>query len=230
MRTKITFLAAAALAAGLASSVAQSNVYSVNVVGYVTQVPTNGAGIIAGATVGYTMMANQMDLDGTGTNNTLSTVFPTNLPANTAVNAWNGSGFVQSKWLPSGKWSSTVNTFVNASLQPGHGFFLAVPTTATSPTITTVGNVLIGTNVFPFVHGLQIVSAAVPATGGITSVFGYPPTKGDVIQIWNAASQSFTQKKYLTSWVGGEPSLAVGQAVFLNATNAGTWTQVFTLQ
>jgi hypothetical protein len=38
MRTKTLLLSAAAMAAGLVSSVAQSNVYSVNVVGYVNQV------------------------------------------------------------------------------------------------------------------------------------------------------------------------------------------------
>jgi hypothetical protein len=176
------------------------------------------------------MFANQLDLDGTGTNNTLASVFPTNLPANTLLLAWNGSSFVQDKWLATGKWATTVNAFVNSSIQPGHGFFMSVPSSATSPTITTVGNVLLGTNSFPFVAGYQIVSAAVPATGGITSVFGYQPSKNDLLLIWNPASQTFSQKKYVTSWLGGEPDLAVGQAVFLNTTNHGTWTQVFTLQ
>jgi hypothetical protein len=230
MRTKTLFLTAAAIAAGLASSMAQ-NVYSVNIVGYANNQTTNGSGLALSQ--GYNLIANQFDLDGTGTNNTLTSVFGTQLPNNAAIQAWNGAGFTQDKWVTSGggKWASLVNPVVNAAIQPGHGFFLTIPSAATSPNVTTVGNVLVGTNRVTINTGLQIVSPAVPATGGITSTFGYVASKGDAIQIWNPASQAFSQKKYSGSaWSGGEPVFAVGQSMFLNATNAGTWTQVFTVQ
>jgi hypothetical protein len=230
MRTKTLILAAAALAAGLATSMAQT-VYSVNIVGYANNTTlTNAIGL--NRANGYNMIANQFDVDGTGTNNTLATVFPTNLPANTTILAWNGAGYTQDKWLASGKWASTVNTIVNTAIQPGHGFFLQCPSNSPAPaTLLTLGNVLVNkTNTFPYVHGFQIMSPAVPATGGISTVFGYTPTKGDVLLVWSYASQSFSQKKYTTSWLGGEPIFAVGQAALLNATNAGTWTQIFTVQ
>src|SRR5262249_25584145 len=57
MRTK-TLLCAAALAAGVVSTMAQSNVYSLNVVGYVN-VPTRGTG-------NFTLIANP--LNNTGSN------------------------------------------------------------------------------------------------------------------------------------------------------------------
>ncbi len=60
MRTKTLFIVAAALAAGLATSVAQQNVYSQNVVGYVNKVFTGGGN--------YTAIANPLNT----TNNTLA--------------------------------------------------------------------------------------------------------------------------------------------------------------
>src|SRR5262245_9396280 len=62
MRTK-TLLCAAALAAGVATSMAQSNVYSLNVVGYVN-VTTLGGG-------NFNMMANPLN----NTNNSLTNLF-----------------------------------------------------------------------------------------------------------------------------------------------------------
>ena len=87
MRTKV-LLGAAALAAAAATASAQ-NVYSLNVVGYINLSLTNG----------YNMVANQLDLDGTMTNNTLTTVFSTNLPKLSAVYAWSN----HVRWLLEGQ-------------------------------------------------------------------------------------------------------------------------------
>ena len=63
---------------------AQSNVYSLNVVGYINVSYTNR----------FQMVANQLDLDGTGTNNTVQTVFSTNVPGLTTVYTFTpGSGY-----------------------------------------------------------------------------------------------------------------------------------------
>ena len=69
MRTKTILTAAALLAAGALTSMAQSNVFSLNVVGYYNLSLTNG----------FQLVANQLDLDGTGVNNTLQSVFGTSL-------------------------------------------------------------------------------------------------------------------------------------------------------
>ncbi len=42
---------------------------------------------------GDNLFANQLDADGTGTNNTCATVFGTNVPINSAVYTWNGSNY-----------------------------------------------------------------------------------------------------------------------------------------
>src|SRR5882672_6022591 len=75
MRTKALLCAAGMLAAGAATCMAQGNVYSLNVVGYINVSYTNK----------FQMVANQLDLDGSGTNNTVQTVFGTNVPSLSTV-------------------------------------------------------------------------------------------------------------------------------------------------
>jgi len=215
MKSKTLLIAAAALVAGVISSQAQTAVYSQNIVGYVN-VPL---------ATGYNLIANQLDLDGTGTNNSIYTVVGTNLPANTQVLAWNGSGYSASKLTAAGKWLPNNQAITNA-MNPGSGFFI-VPPSATN--VTLVGNVIQGTNSYPIVAGYQIVSPSAPVAGGITTVQGYIPSKNDQVLIWNGTG--YTSRKYSgTTWVGGEPSIAVGQAFFLNASSNNVWNQVLNVQ
>src|SRR6185369_1228000 len=79
MRTKL-LAAAAILAAGIASSMAQSNVYSLNVVGYVNRTFVGG-GL-------FSLTSNPLNT----TNNTLAGIFGANgvgLPSGSQVQAWN---------------------------------------------------------------------------------------------------------------------------------------------
>src|SRR5688572_16560937 len=79
MRTKL-LAAAAILAAGAATSMAQSNVYSLNVVGYVNTVINGGST--------YTAVANPLN----STNNTLAGLFGgpgVGLPTGSTVQKWN---------------------------------------------------------------------------------------------------------------------------------------------
>src|SRR6266446_1325324 len=64
MRTKTLLAAAAMLAAGLASSMAQSNVYSLNVVGYVNKVMPSGGK--------YIMISNPLNTTSNTINSLLS--------------------------------------------------------------------------------------------------------------------------------------------------------------
>ena len=110
MRTKKLILAAAALAVSLASSQAQSNVYSVNIVGYIN-VPL---------TTANTLLSNPFD-DGT---NTLVSIDKGVLPNGSAVNTWNGTGFNATS-KARGAWSSNPTIGVPA------GFFVK-PAAATT--------------------------------------------------------------------------------------------------
>lgn len=221
MRTKVP-LGAAALAAAAATASAQ-NVYSLNVVGYINLSLTNG----------YNMVANQLDLDGTMTNNTLTTVFSTNLPKLSAVYAWSttSGGFLKASF--SGTAWGGNQAAANAALTPGAGVFVQIPATATTPiTVTTVGQVIQGTNTVPLVAGLNLVSSIAPISGGIGSVLGYTPNKKDYYLPWNPVTQNYgTKQSYSgTAWSGGEPTPAVGQAFFLDAAAATSWVQSFTVQ
>jgi len=233
MRTKTILLAAALSAAGLATSLAQSNVYSLNVVGYVNiPTPTNGTYLIG----------NPLDLDGTGVNNTLTSVLgDTGHPIGTIVFGFDPTtgGYVQDPNV-AGTWvAGAAKTFINAnSMNPGQGFFYK--RVDNGPTnLTIVGNVLQGALVnTPFV-GVNIISSKVPQAGGVTSVLGLQLANNAVVPfqtLYRHYSNSglgtpWTQNAWSgTAWLGSEPVLNVAEAVFVNAKAGSTWTRNFTVQ
>src|SRR6516164_550275 len=104
MRTKV-LLCAAAVAAGALSSMAQSNVYSLNVVGYVN-VPIVGGG-------SYNMIANPLNNTGTGGNN-ISNLFSAVAQDGDTIFRWNVNNFDFGGTQPTYSglthaWSSTFN-------------------------------------------------------------------------------------------------------------------------
>lgn len=223
MRTKALLCAAGLLAVGAVSAMAQSNVYSLNVVGYVNVSLTNG----------FQMMANQLDLDGNQTNNTRLTVFGTNLPVASAVYGYSpASGYAKATYLGGTTWSGN-NAGVDASLATGRGVWVQIPgTSGTSVTITEVGNVIQGSNPSPFVAGFNLLSINHPVSVGLQTVAGYTPTAGDVVYLYNNPG-GYVKKTFLsgTTWTpAGEPVPAVAQPFWLQAKTSGTWTQNFTVQ
>ena len=201
MKAKSLLIAGAALAASLMTSKAQ--VYSQNIVGYIN-VPLQA---------GYNLVANQLDLDGTGTNNSIYTTVGTNLPSLTKVLAWNGGGYSAATYsATTQKWIGNNSSISNA-MNPGSGFFIQVPV---ATNLTFVGNVITGTNTYPILAGYQIVAPSAPIAGTIDTTNGYTPTKLDKILVWNGGG--YSAKTWSgTSWIGGDPQLTVGQAVFLDA-------------
>jgi hypothetical protein len=208
------------------------NVYSLNVVGYINLSLTNGLNLIA----------NQLDFDGTLTNNTLFTVFGTNtLPNATKVAAWqpSSSSFITAAYsATSGKWNNTSGQpYIDSQLAPGAAVFVSIPTSATTPvTLTLVGQVIQGTNTTVVTPGLGFYSAIPPISGGLVSTLGFPAQRLDKFQAWNAASQSYLTKAYSGSaWNGtpaGEPQLSVGEGFGYTAAaaTATNWIQAFTVQ
>src|SRR6266403_950334 len=128
MRTKALLCAAGLLAAGAFTAMAQSNVYSLNVVGYVNVSLTNG----------FTLLANQLDLDGNLTNNTVVGIFSTNFPTLTQVITFNPSsgGYATATFLANGTWSGggAGNAAVNVGLRPGAGVWVHIPDPTGTPT------------------------------------------------------------------------------------------------
>jgi hypothetical protein len=220
MRTKTLLLAVAMLALGIACSQADGGtVYSQNVVGYVNVNLTNG----------FNFVANQLDSDGSGTNNTLLTCFGTNNLPN-ATRAW---VFVDGGWqsvlyvASSGKWLGNSTNAVNAALNPGGGIMVQITTPyPTNATVTFVGNVLQGaiTNAVP--AGFQVIATPFPISGVIDTNFGYIPSKGDRIYTWNSAIQNYSGTTPLytgTKWLPAEPTITVGQPMFLLAASNNVW-------
>lgn len=216
-----------AVAAGLLTSQAQSNVYSANVVGYYNVALTNG----------FTFFANQLDLDGTGTNNTVGSVIGTNLPLNTKILGWNTNtlSFQTITLLASGWSAGVAGTTVKGDLQPGGGVFISIP--GANPTnVTVVGNVLQQTNIVPLFPGFQVVSYPFPISGALTSNFNYVAnatvgTSHDKALTWNVGTQGYVTHTWLTTtWGAGDPQLPIGTCLFLEPWQNNYWTNGFVVQ
>jgi hypothetical protein len=233
MRTKVLLSAAALVAASALSSLAQ-NVYSLNVVGYIN----------LSLTPGYNLVANQLDLDGTGTNNTVAGVFGTQLPAGSEVYTWNGTGFNAASIfsVPRTGGAAAWTQGGTAPLNPGMGCYIQVPSAVT---VTTVGQVLQGSLVnpnIPAAGGYALLSSMVPISGTITSL-NYVATAGDQIFFWDntltppgfdpAYNYTVPRTGGAATWAvpPGVPTINVGQGFFLNAKAANTvWSNYFTIQ
>jgi hypothetical protein len=217
MRTKILLVGAAALAMGVASSNAQ--VYSANVVGYV-QVPLVS---------GYNLVANTLDLDGTGTNNTVQTTFGTQLTSATALSLVGGV-FTSCSYSTKSGWFGSGTNAVNAALNPGGGVFV---NTGTPTTVTLVGNVLQGSLSKSYPAGYNIISSQVPIAGLMQHTLNFQPSGSITVLTYQNGVGYNPASSYSTKsgWFGaGEPNLTVGQAVVENAAAAQSWNTNFTVQ
>src|SRR5215208_4493211 len=108
MRLK-TLLSIAALAAGVATSQAQSNVYSLNVVGYVNVVCSNG----------FTLVNTPL----VATNYTLTNLLDAYIPAGASVYTFGGGSFQTfTKDEFDGTWNGA-----NTLLPNGKGYFIRNP-------------------------------------------------------------------------------------------------------
>jgi hypothetical protein len=212
MRTKSILLGAAIMAAGVASSMA-ANVYSVNVVGYVTVSLTNG----------FTMISNPLDFDGTGTNNSLNTVLSNAVPDLTAVYKFSGGTFGGASFSFGGQW------FPNQTLNPGEGAF--INNTSGNPlTVTFVGTVITNSSL-NIVPGFSISSSKMPITGGVGTTLNLTNmTDLDSIYTWNTTNQTYNGASFSFggSWFP-EPVIAPGQSFFIQAASSKNWVQAFSV-
>jgi len=208
MRIK-TLLCLAALTAGVATSMAQSNVYSLNIVGYVNV--TNPPG--------YRLQANPLNT----TNNDVRFLIPAP-PTGTTVYKKAGAGFLSSTYDPDfGGWGDPL------VLNPGEGFYVQNPS-GSAFVNTYVGEVILdSTNNVP--AGYSIRASVVPQSGPIQSALLYPPNAGDVIYFYTGSGfTSFGYDPDFGGWFDGEPSPAVGQGFYIyNNTTTKNWIRHFTV-
>jgi hypothetical protein len=206
MRTKTILLSAAALVAGLASSMAQSNVYSVNVVGYVNK-------SLPGAALA--LVATPLDT----TTNKLSTIFA-GLPNASQVFVWNGAGY-SSASKAKGVWSTDLD------IPPGVGLFVR---SATPVTNTYVGEVTANvgqsvTNPLP-ASVTTLVGSLVPYSGDLGNTnLGLGPQLDNGSQVfkWNGSGYNSSSKAKGVWSVN--LSFEVGEGIFVRSATAKDWVQ-----
>jgi hypothetical protein len=221
MRTKTLLLAAALTAAGIASIQAQSNVYSVNVVGYYNvTIPT---GPTPGDANRFKLFTQQLVPNGIASptlNNTL-----TNLPAGTIAYVWGSGGWsAPTEFLGGADGWETDYPFPY-----GNAIFLK-NTSGAEITVTVVGEVPQGsvTNTYP--AGYYPKGPRIPQAGGITTVHNFNKV-GDKVYTWGPSWS--TPNEYLggtDGWENGEPNIAVGGAVMISSPTGGSWVRNFTVQ
>jgi hypothetical protein len=250
MRTKTILLTAALVAAGVASSMAQSsNVYSLNVVGYVniTLVP------------GYNLVTLPLqNADPTSAINSVLTNQNPLLPLGSLLYTWDN---VHGRYAPAylaggdGNWyDGNFNPATN-TLPPGDAFFVQNGLNS-NVTVTVVGTVLQGTNSYAVNPGYGFYGDFVPIVGDLTTN-GFPIVDNSLLYTWDSAHQ-----RYFPAYIGvgtddsaydtsgnllGTPGTypvltydlatrsvftpAIGQGfIYQNPGAAATWTQAFTVQ
>jgi hypothetical protein len=218
--------AAAAMTAGFLTAYAQTPVYSVNTVGYVNLNLSNG----------YNLVANQLDFDGTRTNNTVQNIFNTNLPNGASVYAFsNGSWQLPAaQYFKKGGWQGSGTNAVNYALNTGGGVFIQISGAAT---VTLAGTVMQGNLATPYVGGYNIIASQIPQGGRLQTDLGYTPNSGDAIYRWNPTNQTYILPAYNYLKKGGwqapngEPVMNVGESFFLQTGGgvSGSWTRNFTV-
>jgi hypothetical protein len=185
-----------------------AQVYSVNAVGYVNM----------SAKAGFNLWTNPLDA---GADNTVSKLLA-GVPDGTVVYTYApGTGYSVNT-LDLGEWTNP-----NATLVPGQGFFLRVGAAAT---VTFVGEVKQGNLSTPLAQGFNLVGSQVPQAGRIQADLGLTPVDGDLVYKFSADTQGYTIYTYdLGAWDPSDPSLAVGEAVWVRKGAAGSWNRTFSV-
>jgi len=220
MRTKTLLLTAAVGAAGIASSMAQGTVFSVNAVGYVN------------TTLGpkYTLISNPLN----ASDNTIGSLFKNgiqgSLPDGFQVYKFTGTGFATATW---DELSASFSPASAAALTvtPGEGVFVRNPLT-TPLTVTFVGEVMQGSLVNPYPKGLSIRSSQVPVEGTAADL-GLKGKDGDQVYQFDATTQKYktsTFDELANGWSPALGTLKVGEAVFIRSPQGGSWDRTFTVQ
>jgi hypothetical protein len=227
MRTKSLLLAAAALAAGVLSSQAQT-VYSANIVGYVNQTLTAGQ---------YQLVTPTLSVTST---NSAEDVLP-GLQTGDEILLWTGSTYAGYTFVSPGVWQlPNGNTGPAPLLGLGQGFFYLNGQTS-NETNTTVGTVVL-TNAVAFPAGVYaLVGSTPPISDSLDGTnLNLPLVTGDEVLLWDPVGTTYLGYTFISPGVwqlpngntGVAPTLPVGGGFFyLNGqTTAETWTNNITVQ
>lgn len=209
MKAKSLLLAGAIVLSSAAGAMAQGTVFSVNAVGFVNK--TFPAGkftlaanpLIAADNTVQSLFANAQTVQVFKFNPTTSS-FET---ANKGIFGWSGANF---------------------TLVPGEAFFVN-NTSASDFTATFVGNVSQGSLTNTLVAGFNLVSSQVPQAGLLSTDLLMPVTNGDQVFRFDSNTGYITHTLGIFGWNPSEPSVSVGEGVFVKKNVAVNWTRSFSV-
>jgi len=228
-------LAAALTALGSAAVMAQTNVYSLNAVGYINVTLQPGFNMVADQLQSGTNTIGSLLNDATGQYDHM-TVFK-----------WTGTGF-QSDTANSAT-SPFADNWINngvITLNPGEAAWIKW-TNTTPATITFVGTVPQGTlnTTIAGPSAFSMISSQVPQAGDLATDLGFTNfNQGDAMYVFNPTNQSYKVFNYNTntgnSGFGGnftsgtgDPILQVGQGFWYKtgsgAPAATSWSRTFSV-
>jgi len=208
MKLKALLVAGAVcLASAVNSSAAE--VFSANTVGFVNKtIPT-----------GFSMIANPV----VAADNSIAALFGSVAVNNMQVFKFsaNEGGFASFSYFFG--WSTGADT---TTLVPGEGAFIYNP--GDPVTVTFTGEVVQGVNSnMQIGQGFSIVSSTVAQGGLLQTDLKFPVENNDQVFLWDAGSQQYDPRSYFFGWSGGEPSVGVADAFFVNKANASNWDRNF---
>jgi hypothetical protein len=219
MRTKTLLIAAAALAAGILASSAQT--YSQNIVGYVNQTFQPGIQLIA----------NPLNNDTNGANEVLPT-----LPDGSLVYVYSAGSFTISESFGGVYYDPISFAVVPAPiLTPGTGVF--VNNAGSVFTNTYTGSVIINVNATgtnQIASGFSLLGSQLPIAGGFTTVLNFTPPDGSLLYLYSNGNWSieeyFAGVYYdpVSFATLPEPTASISQGFFVNSPSSAIWTQTLT--
>jgi len=186
----------------------QAQVYSVNAVGYINLT----------AQPGFNLVANQL----IATDNTVGALFA-GVPEGTSVYKFDPASGYSITTVEFGEWSDP-----SVTVSPGEGFWLRNPG-AEDMTVTLVGEVPQGSLSTDLVVGFNLVSSQVPQAGLIQTDLGLPVEEGTSVYQFDPASGYSISTVEFGDWSPSEPSVAVGEGIWVRAISAGSWTRDFSV-
>jgi len=236
MRTKTLLLTAGLTALSSAALMAQTNVYSLNAVGYVNVILAPGFNMVADQLISTNNSLGSLLNDATGTYDGLE------------VFKWNGTTFVTDSGdslfsgTPTGWDANGVLT-----LNPGEAAWFKNPRT-TNVTLTFVGSVPTGTLTTSIAGAgkFTMLSSQVPQSGDLVTNLGLTNyNDGDTVFVFNnnppvaagyatyVVDKTFGSAGYNGNWdPPGDPQVNVGQGFWYKTSLTGaaiTWTRNFSV-
>jgi hypothetical protein len=210
LRPKL-LLCLAALATCAINSMAQSNVYSSNIVGYVNITQT----------CNFNIIGNPL----TQTNNDVQYLFPNaaSYPG-LSIYKFNGVGYDIATYDPdAGGWTAAMQ------IPPGTGAWLQIPAASTYSN-TFIGEVVLrSTNTIP--TGFSLKSSVVPQAGSLAGM-GIPLGPNDAVYFFNCVGYNiYAFDPDAGGWTPSEPVVAVAQGFWVqnNSGIAKSWIRNFSV-